>query len=309
MKLALIFPGQGSQHVGMGQDLADAFPVARATFEEADEALGFSLTKLMWEGPDEVLTETQNAQPALFAHSIAAYRVIQDSLGTVDAVAGHSLGELSALAAADVFHFADGLCAARRRGELMAQAGKDIPGTMAAVLGLSSTQVQAICDEGGAEGHTVVPANFNTEHQVVLSGDVSGVRWAMEAAKNKGAKRVVELNVSGAFHSPLMAPAADAFEAHLAKVEIRSPTVPVISTVSARAIESGEFVRPLLVRQLTAPVRWKEVIDQLVADQIESFLEVGPGNVLTGLNKRNAPGKDSRPVGTADSIRALEAAA
>ncbi|MGI9627757.1 MAG: ACP S-malonyltransferase [Longimicrobiales bacterium] len=309
MNLALIFPGQGSQHVGMGQDLAEAFPVARATFEEADDAVGFGLTSLMWEGPEEALTETQNAQPALFAHSLATYRVIQESLGTVNAVAGHSLGELSALAAAGAFAFADGLRAARRRGELMAQAGKETPGTMAAVLGLTSAQVEPICEEGQAEGHIVVPANFNSEKQIVLSGDVPGVHWAMEAAKAQGAKRVVELNVSGAFHSPLMAPAAEGLAECLAGFEIRSPSVPVISTVTGEAVAEGDLVRSLLVQQLTAPVRWKEVIDRMVADDVHTFLEVGPGRVLTGLNKRNAPGKDSRAVNTADSIRALETAA
>jgi len=306
MSLALLFPGQGSQHVGMGRDLADAFPAARALFEEADDVLGTSLSRIMWEGPEEALTETQNAQPALYVHSLAAFRVLEDRLGPVAAAAGHSLGELSAHGAAGTYAFADGLRAVRRRGELMAEAGAATRGTMAALLGLSADDVAEVCARGRAEGHVVVPANLNADGQTVVSGDVEGVRWVMEAAKEAGAKRAIELKVSGAFHSPLMGPAAQGLEDHLATVDMGDPAFPVVSNVTAEPISVAAEVSPLLVRQLTSPVRWKESIDRMVADGVDESVEVGPGSVLTGLNRRNARAATSRSAGTVESIRALE---
>lgn len=306
MKTGLLFPGQGSQHVGMGQSLAERFPEARDAFAEADDILGFGLSRLAWEGPEEVLTATENAQPALYVHSLAAFRVVQARIGAVGGAAGHSLGELSAHAAAGTYSFADGLRAVRRRGELMARAGEETPGTMAAVLGLGAADVDELCEEASREGHTLVAANLNAEGQVVVSGDVWGISWAAGAAKRKGAKRIMPLKVSAAFHSPLMGPAAERFGEVLNGIGFRRPSFPVLSNVTARATCDPDRIRELLVRQLTAPVRWTECIEALRALGVSRFAELGPGRVLTGLNRRNARGMPTRALGTPGSIDTLE---
>jgi [acyl-carrier-protein] S-malonyltransferase len=260
----------------------------------------------MWEGPEETLTETQNAQPALYTHSLAAFRVLEAGLGAVSAAAGHSLGELSAHAAAGTGSFADGLRAVRRRGELMARAGQDAPGTMAAVLGMTVDEVVALCRKGQAEGHVVVPANLNADGQIVVSGSVAGISWIVDAAREAGAKRVVRLNVSGAFHSPLMAPAAKGLEEHLATVTMSDPRFPVLSNVTAEPVTAAGVVPALLVSQLTSPVRWKDSIERMVTDGVERFLEVGPGSVLAGPNRRNARDRETTAAGTADALRSLQ---
>ena len=219
MKQALIFPGQGAQTVGMGRDLTEAFQEAKQTFEEADDLLGFSLSSIAWEGPEEVLTETRHAQPALYVHSMAAYRVIQARIGEVSFAAGHSLGELSAHAAAGTYSFAEGLEAVRRRGELMFAVGEEVPGAMAAVLGLDDDVVVDLCKQAQDNGTVVVPANFNSPGQVVVSGSEAGVDWCVSEAPERGARKAVRLNVSGAFHSPLMDPILDAFRKIFAKLE------------------------------------------------------------------------------------------
>ncbi|MDH5590504.1 MAG: ACP S-malonyltransferase, partial [Gemmatimonadota bacterium] len=250
MSLALLFPGQGSQFVGMARPLAAAFPVAARVLEEADDALGFSLSTLMAEGPEDELTATKNAQPAILVHSVAALRLVEDRLGPVAMTAGHSLGEFSAHVAAGTLSFTDALKAVRLRGELMFAAGQARPGTMAAVLGLDDDVLEDVCSR--VEQGTCVPANFNSAGQIVISGDVAGVERGMELAREAGAKRVVQLNVSGAFHSPLMTPAAEELRAHLDVLEFRDPEVPVVSNVTARPVAAGGQARDLLVDQLTA---------------------------------------------------------
>lgn len=305
-RTGLLFPGQGSQRIGMGKSLADRHAVARRTFEEADEVLGFGLSRMAWEGPEEILRATEHAQPALYAHSAAAYRVAKDRLGAVAVAAGHSLGEFSAHAAAGSFSFADGLRAVRKRGELMARASESTPGTMAAVLGLDEGAVRALCREVREAGAMVVPGNLNASGQVVVSGELDGVARLTEAARKLGAKRVTRLSVSAAFHSPLMAPAADEFREHLHLMRFERPAFPIVSNVTAEAADEPERIRELLVRQLTAPVRWVECVSRMVAMGAMRFAELGPGKVLAGLNRRNAKGLPVFSLGDADSLDAMD---
>ncbi|TVP49698.1 MAG: [acyl-carrier-protein] S-malonyltransferase [Gemmatimonadales bacterium] len=294
MSLALLFPGQGSQFVGMGRDLADAFPVASRTFEEADDLLGTKLSTLSWEGPAEELTLTRNAQPAILIHSVAMLRVARDELGPVACAAGHSLGEFSAWVAAGTLSFPDALRAVRFRGEQMFAAGELRPGSMAALLGLEDSQADALCREASIRSSDiVVTANFNSPGQVVVSGDVTAIERILEMARESGAKKVIPLSVSGAFHSPLMKPAQSELEAHLGDVEFSEPAFPVISNVTARPVTDPGEARELLVEQLTSPVRWAESVQAMVEMGVDRFVELGPGNVLTGLNRRNAKGVPS----------------
>lgn len=300
--VALLFPGQGSQFVGMGRDLADAFPLARETFEEADDALGIPLSRILWEGPEDELTATLNAQPAILVHSIAAYRVLTPVLEDVAYAAGHSLGEFSAHVAAGTFSFADAVRLVRSRGKAMHAAGREHPGTMAAVIGLDDDAVREVCAHAGATHGVVVPANFNAPGQVVISGEVAAVEQAREAALEAGAKRALPLNVSGAFHSPLMAPAAALLEASLAEVELRAPAFPVVSNVTAEPVAEPAAAKRLLVEQLTSPVRWADGIRRLRALGVARFLEVGPGNVLTGLLRRIDRDAEGTALGTAQAL-------
>lgn len=294
MSRALLFPGQGSQYVGMGKALAEAFPAARETFEEADDLLGFALSRLLWEGPAEVLTETRNAQPAILVHSMAILRVLGADRGPVVAAAGHSLGEFSAWVAAGTLEFAAALHAVRLRGERMFAAGEVRPGSMAALLGMEDGAVDELCREASrGAADLVVAANYNAPGQVVISGDVTAVTRAMEAARGAGARKVVSLKVSGAFHSPLMEPAAETMAEHLAGITFETPHFPVQSNVTAAAVTDPEEARDLLVQQLTRPVRWAASVEAMVAAGVETFVEVGPGTVLTGLNRRNARGATS----------------
>ena len=304
MTLALLFPGQGSQYVGMASKLADREAAAAEVLALADDTLGFSLSGLMRDGPDDELTATRNAQPALLAHSVAALRVLGDREGSPVFAAGHSLGEFSAHVAAGTIGLEDALRAVRLRGELMFDAGQARPGTMAALLGLDDQSVQDVCDRVTAG--ICVPANFNSAGQVVVSGDVAGVEEAMILAKEAGAKRAVELNVSGAFHSPLMEPAAEGLRAFLDGIEFADPAFPVVSNATARPVTTGSDARDLLVKQLTSPVRWAESVGVMTAAGVDRFIEVGAGKVLSTLNRRNAKGMPSISLGEPDDFNALE---
>lgn len=270
----------------------------------ADETLGFSLSGLMRDGPDDELTATKNAQPALLTHSVAALRLLGERAGPPALAAGHSLGEFSAHVAAGTLSFPDALRAVRLRGELMFAAGQARPGTMAALLGLGDDAVREICERVTAG--ICVPANFNSTGQVVVSGDIAGVEELLGLAKEAGARRAVKLNVSGAFHSPLMEPAADGLHAFLNDLEFADPAFPVISNATAKPVTTGTEARSLLVRQLTSPVRWAESVDVMTSTGVDRFIELGPGNVLSTLNRRNAKGLPSIPLGETEDFKALE---
>ncbi|MEZ4414708.1 MAG: ACP S-malonyltransferase [Gemmatimonadota bacterium] len=302
MSLAVVFPGQGSQFVGMGADLVQRFAEARRTFEEADAELGFALSRLAFAGPAEELTATRNAQPAILVHSVAVLRVLGERLGPVGSTAGHSLGEFSAHVCAGTLSFVDALTAVHVRGSLMYEAGLARPGGMAAVLGLDDAALVAVCDEVSTPDSVVVPANFNSAGQVVVSGDRDAVERAMAPLQQAGAKRVVPLQVSGAFHSPLMVPAQEGLRRHLEGLDFHDPRVPVFSNVTAAPVQGGADARARLVEQLTAPVRWAESVAAQVAHGADRFLELGPGSVLTGLGRRNAKGVPARAVGTAAEL-------
>lgn len=293
----------------MGRELAEAFPRARETFQEADDVLGLDLSRIAWTGPEDDLVETRNAQPAILVHSVAVFRVLADELGPVAVAAGHSLGEFSAHVAAGTVTFADALRAVRRRGELMHEAGRARPGTMAAVLGLDDDRVAEACAAAEeAEEGCCVPANFNSAGQVVISGDVPAVERAMEETKERGAKRAIRLRVSGAFHSPLMAPAEEGLRAELESLDFGDPHFPVISNVTAEPVTTGEEARELLVRQLTSPVRWAGSVGRMLEIGVDFFLELGPGSVLCGLNRRNARGVDCVSVGEPGEVDAFRSA-
>ncbi|MGA0919465.1 MAG: ACP S-malonyltransferase [Gemmatimonadaceae bacterium] len=302
----LLFPGQGSQKPGMAKDLVEAFPAAQATFAAVDAALGTPLSTLCFEGPAEELTLTHNAQPALLAHGAAVWATVAAHLaGRVVGAAGHSLGEFSAYQAAGAIGLEDAVRLVRRRGELMYQTGVERPGAMAAILGTLTTPIDAICRTASAAG-IVVPANYNADEQIVISGEVAAVEAAMEGAKAAGAKRALRLPVSGAFHSPLMQPAEAGLTAAIAAASWQTPTFPVWSNVTTKPVTEMAIGRELLVRQLTSPVRWVEQVRAIAAAHPGvTFVEMGPGAVLTGLVKRLAPGCHYLTCGTAAEVEAL----
>lgn len=299
-------PGQGAQRVGMGRDLAERFPAARDTFAAIDDALGVALSRLMWEGPEEELTRTHNTQPAILAHSAAVWAVVKDKAGEIGAAAGHSLGEYSAHVAAGTLSPTTAAQLVRRRGELMFAAGEARPGAMAAVLGLATDQVDHACNEASGRDGVAVAANLNAPDQTVISGDPVAVGRAGDGCKVRGAKRVIPLKVSGAFHSPLMAPAVDGLHDALTGVRFADPAFPVIANASGEAVWTGTDAKRLLVDQLTAPVRWVACMQGAAAFVPGArFLEIGPGNVLAGLLKRIVPGAAAVTLGTADEVEAF----
>jgi len=312
VSVALLCPGQGAQKVGMGRDLAEGFPEARDAFAAIDEALGFALSRVMWEGPEDLLTRTDHAQPGILAHSAAVWAVVGKTLSPqVAAAAGHSLGEYSAYVAAGAFEAAEGARLVRRRGELMHEAGTLRAGTMAAVMGLDADEVARVCAEASHGDDVVVAANLNGPDQTVISGSPPAVERAGTLLKGAGAKRVIPLKVSGAFHSPLMAPAQQGLAEALADAPMRAPHFPVVANATARAVRDVPAARAQLSLQLTSPVRWVESVRTLaeLAGGSPRFVEIGPGAVLTGLAKRVVPGATTVNLGTAAEVRAfLEAA-
>jgi [acyl-carrier-protein] S-malonyltransferase len=292
VSVGFVFPGQGSQKVGMGRAWAEAAEEARQTFEEADEVLGFPLSRLCWEGPEEELGLTTNTQPALLATSIAIYRSLlpQGLFVEPAAMAGHSLGEYSALVAADALSFADGLRLVRKRGELMQEAVPVGVGAMAAFIGLDDQAVAALAADA-SEGEVCAVANYNSPGQTVIAGHKAAVDRAVAMAKERGARKATLLAVSAPFHSPLMRPAREGMAAELAKVEFRAPRVPVVANADAVPVLTGDDARDALVRQIDGPVRWVESVTWMAQNAgVRTFLEIGPGNVLTGLNRRIATG-------------------
>ena len=288
----------------MGKDLAEAFPAARDVFEAVDEALGVPLARLMWEGPAEELTLTHNAQPAILAHSLAAFAVVGPVLAPVLG-AGHSLGEYSAYAAAGALRVQDAARLVRRRGQLMYEAGLARPGTMAAVLGMPTDRVVSACAEASGADGVAVAANLNAPDQTVISGDPDAVERAGALLRNAGAKRVLPLNVSGAFHSPLMAPAEEGLLAELEQVALADPAFPVIANATAEPVGDATTARRNLRAQLTAPGRWVESMERaatLAGEADVTFVEVGPGTVLSGLLRRTVSGAAAVSLGTAEQI-------
>jgi [acyl-carrier-protein] S-malonyltransferase len=312
MAVAFVFPGQGSQTVGMGKALAGTFPVARQVFAEVDEALGDALSKTVFEGPQDTLTLTQNAQPALMAVSLAVMRVLQTEAGldlAKDAkfVAGHSLGEYSALAAAGAFTVADAARLLRTRGLAMQKAVPVGMGAMAALLGLDYDAATAVASEA-AQGEVCQAANDNGAGQVVVSGNKAAVERAVEIAKGKGAKRAMLLPVSAPFHCALMQPAADVMAEALSKVNVKAPVVPVVSNVKASAISDPAEIIKALVAQVTGTVRWRESVAYMAAQGVTQFYEIGAGKVLSGLIRRIADGANASAIGTPDDVAAFKAA-
>jgi len=304
MSVAFVFPGQGSQVVGMGRTLFEAFPESRAVYEEADAALGVALSRLCFEGPESELQLTANTQPALLATSVAALRPLVARGVRPDWVAGHSLGEYTALVTAGVIGLADAVRTVRRRGQYMQEAVPLGIGAMAAILGLDLAVVEEACREA-AEGEIVSPANVNSPGQVVIAGHAAAVERACGLCRSRGAKRAVRLPVSAPFHCALMKPAQDRLAPELAKVAFRDPTMPLVNNVGARVVRDGGACREGLVRQVSGAVRWQESVELLAGEGVDVFVEVGPGTVLSGLVRRIARGARVLSV---DSPGSLEAA-
>ncbi|MCY4575370.1 MAG: ACP S-malonyltransferase [Chloroflexi bacterium] len=306
MTIAYLFPGQGAQAVGMGKDLYDAVPAAKAIFDEADQALGFSLSQLCFEGPMEDLTQTINTQPAILTASVAALEAAREVLGdkglTPSFAAGHSLGEYSALVASGSMTFSDAVKLVRERGRLMQAAGDAAEGAMAAVMGMPEDQLQAICEANGVD-----MANLNSAEQIVISGSKTGVEAAQKAAEEGGARRVVPLPVSAAFHSSLMDPAVPGMRTALEGASISAPTYPVVGNVTAQPLETADEVVDELARQIRSSVQWFRTVEYLRDNGVTTFIEIGPGKVLTGLVKRTFDGAETVNIGNLEELEALRA--
>jgi len=304
-KVAYVFPGQGAQTVGMGKDLYDSFDSVKTLFKQADDAVGFPLSKLFFEGPEEELRKTSNAQPALVAVSIACLRAAQEvggkNLPQPSFMAGHSLGEYTALAAANVLDFSTTVFLAKERGRLMYEAGLKKPGSMMAIIGLDETILAEIC----RDTNTVI-ANINSPGQLVISGATENIAIAGEMAKGKGAARALPLQVSGAFHSPLMQPAMDGMTQILAKVTFKDPIVPIIANVTAQPLTSGNQIRDELLKQLCSSVQWQRSVEYMVKNGVGKFIEIGPGKVLAGLVKRINKESEMVNIGDANAVKGLQ---
>ena len=303
-KVAWVFPGQGSQSVGMGRDLYDNFDSARAIFDQADDALGFPLSRLCFEGPEDELRQTINAQPALVATSFACLQAARslggNSLPAPAFVAGHSLGEYTALAVAGVFDFATAVRLARERGRLMHEAGQARPGSMAAIIGLDEALLAEVCRQTDT-----CMANINCPGQIVISGATANITRAMDMAKTKGASRAIPLQVSGAFHSPLMQPAVDGMARFISSISFQEPAIPVIGNTTAEPMTTAESVKSELLNQLCNPVQWQRSIEYMVNNGVSTFIEIGPGKVLTGLIKRINKEVKTINIGDLEAVKAL----
>ncbi|HEX8501360.1 MAG TPA: ACP S-malonyltransferase [Pyrinomonadaceae bacterium] len=309
MSLAFIFPGQGSQAPGMGRELAEKYPAARAVFEEADAALGFALSRLCFEGPAEDLQLTENTQPAILTTSVAALRAAESAgLPRPDFVAGHSLGEYTALVAAGALTLGDAVRVVRKRGRYMQEAVPVGAGAMAAVLGADLEAVEAACAEAAREGEICSPANVNSPGQIVIAGSAAAVERAIPILKERGAKRAVPLKVSAPFHCALMLPAQERLAADLDATDFKDLGVPLVTNVDAAFIRKGAEARASLVRQVSQPVRWRESVELLARGGVDTFVEVGPGKVLTGLVRQTAPQARGLNVEDAASLEATRAA-
>ena len=306
-KIAFVFPGQGAQAVGMGKDAYEKHEAARAIFEQADEVLGYSLTDLILEGPEEVLKQTANTQPALLTVSTALLQAVKEKGLKADFVAGHSLGEYSALVAAESISFQDAVKLVRSRGLFMEEAVPSGQGAMAAVLGAQREALDELCKQITSEGSSVELANVNCPGQIVVSGTAAGVQAVAERGKEAGAKRVISLEVSGPFHSSLMKPAADRLSERLAEVEIAAAAIPVVANVTAKQVTASEEIRTLLAEQVYSPVLWEDSIQYLIEQGVDTFVEIGSGSVLSGLIKKIDKTVRIITLNSLETIEALEA--
>ncbi len=300
-KIAFIFPGQGSQYVGMGKGLYDKFEISRSIYDDAERVLGIPLKRISFEGPEEELRESKNAQIAILVHSYAIYSSIKDSIQP-DIVAGHSLGEYTAVLVSGSIDFSDALHLTRLRGELMSRAGEQSPGTMAAIIGLAAEDIKKICAELEPDG-VINPANYNSLTQTVITGEIPLVHKAMEIAKTRGAKRAIELKVSGAFHSKLMTDAFIPFKKVLLKQEFRNPKIPIVMNVTGDVVDNEKEIRQGITEQILNPVQWVKTLFTLQGLAVDTFIEIGPGKVLSGLVKKTVRDAGVKNLDNAESLQ------